>query len=124
MLKQGPGHLLWDTDGAATEARGPYINAVNKQGKEIADFVFNLQNRAEDIALIRNMGFEADDDNDPALENVPEAQRAPPEWGGSLRRAQVRLGWHQSPNNHAELMYNNPKFSNDWTPQGKMYVKI
>ena len=56
---------------------------INEQGEDIADFVFNAQNRAEDIALVRNMGFKVDDDNEPAPENVP-AGDAPPVNGGAL----------------------------------------
>ncbi len=59
--------------------------ATDEQGEEIADFIFNAQNRAEDIALIRDMGFEVDDNNEPAPENVPTLFGAPvPVGGGDL----------------------------------------
>ena len=34
---------------------------INERGEDIADFVFNAQNRAEDITLVRSMGFEVND---------------------------------------------------------------
>ncbi len=45
---------------------------LNEQDKPIADFVFNAQNRAEDIALVWAMGFEVDDENKPAPKNIPQ----------------------------------------------------
>ena len=124
-LEQGPGHLLWDADGAAAPSPGgPNLNLVNKQGEEIAKFIFNAQNRAEDIALVRNMGFEVDDDNDPAPENVPAAN-APRPNGAALYEGQ-ECGW-DGIDRRAMMqgsMYNDPKFTNDWTPQGKSYAEI
>ena len=43
--------------------------------------------RAEDIAFVRDMGFEVDDDNKPAPENVP-AVDTPPVNGGTLLEGQ------------------------------------
>jgi hypothetical protein len=37
----------------------------NDQNEQIADFVLNAQNRAEDIALVRAMGFEVDETTNP-----------------------------------------------------------
>ena len=44
----------------------------------IGDKIFFAQNRAEDIACVRAEGFEVDDDNDPAPENVPGLFDVPP----------------------------------------------
>jgi hypothetical protein len=44
--------------------------AINKQGKEITDFVFNAQSWVEDIALIWDMGFMVDKDNEPTPNNI------------------------------------------------------
>ena len=124
VLEQGPGHLLWDADAAPPLPGRANLNTANEQGEEIAEFVFNAQNRAEDIALVRNMGFEVDDDNEPAPENVPAANAPRPngatlyegqEWGwdGIDRRAMMQGS-----------LYNDPKFTNDWSPQGKSYAEI
>ena len=45
----------------------------------IGDEIFFAQNRAKDIARVRAEGFEVDDDNDPAPENVPGLFDVPPE---------------------------------------------
>ena len=54
--EQGPPDQLWE-DAARAEAPAAAV-CIDERGEEIADFVFNAQNRAEDIALVRNMGFE------------------------------------------------------------------
>ncbi len=69
MEEQGPLDQLWE-DAAPAEASAATV-AINEGGKEIADFVFNAQNQAEDIALVQDMGFMVDDDNEPAPKNVP-----------------------------------------------------
>ena len=95
---------------------------IDEQGEKIADFVFIAQNRVEDIALVRNMGFEVNDDNEPAPENVP-AGDAPPvngghSWkgrsGGGMALITVQQG----------LMYNRSTFTNDWSPNGKSFSEI
>jgi hypothetical protein len=125
-LEQGPGHLLWDADGVTAGPTGlpPVLVTNADQGEEIAEFIFNAQNRAEDIALVRNMGFEVDDDNEPAPENVP-TNNAPRPNGGNLYEGQ-EWGW-DGIDRRAMMqgsMYNDPKFTNDWTPQGKDYIEI
>jgi hypothetical protein len=77
--EQGPPDQLWE-DAAPAEAAAAAVY-IDERGEEIADFVFNAQNWAEYIALVWNMGFEVDDDNEPAPENVP-AGDAPPVNGG------------------------------------------
>ena len=126
MLEQGPGHLLWDDVGgaAAPLPGGPNVNTANEQGEEITEFVFNAQNRSEDIALIRNMGFKVDDENNPAPENIPTANTPRPN-GDDLYEGQ---DWGWDGIDHRAMMqgslYNNPKFTNDWTSQGKLYAEI
>ena len=39
----------------------------------IPDEVFRMGNRKEDIDMARNLGVEVDDDNAPAIENIPDA---------------------------------------------------
>jgi len=62
VLEQGTGEI-W---GGGDEPEATIAAAPNEQDEPIADFVFNAQNRAEDIALVWAMGFEVDDDNKPA----------------------------------------------------------
>ncbi len=68
VLEQGTSEI-WGGEPEATMAAAPVT--LNEQDEPIADFVFNAQNRAEDIALVRAMSFEVDNDNEPAPENLP-----------------------------------------------------
>ncbi len=81
MEEQGPGEI-W---GELPTAEAPAATvAFDKRGEEISDFVFHAQNRAEDIAHVQDMGFEVDDDNEPAPKNVPTLFGAPaPVRGGT-----------------------------------------
>ncbi len=63
--EQGPLDQLWE-DAAPAEAPTATA-AIDEDGKEIADFVFNAQNRAEDIALIRDMGLWSTTTTNPPL---------------------------------------------------------
>jgi hypothetical protein len=72
--EQGPLDQLWE-NAAPAEAPAATV-AINEDGKEIADFVFNSQNWAEDIDLIWDMGFMVDDDSEPAPKNVPGVVQA------------------------------------------------
>ena len=58
----------------------------------IGDGIFFAQNRAEDIACVRAEGFEVNDDNDPAPENVPGFFDVPPVVDGGLFEGQS-WGW-------------------------------
>ena len=69
VLEQGTGKI-WGGEPERTMAAAPVT--LNKQDEPITDFVFNSQNRAKDIALAWAMGFEVNDDNKPAPENIPQ----------------------------------------------------
>jgi hypothetical protein len=119
--EEGPPDQLWE---AAAPAEAPAVY-IDKRGEDIADFVFNAQNRAEDIALVRNMGFEVDDNNKPAPENIP-ADDAPPVNGGALLLEGQEWGWDNI-DRRAMLqrsMFNGPSFTNDWFPKGKPFIDI
>ncbi len=120
--EQGLLDQLWE-DVAPAEAPAATV-AINKDGKEIADFVFNAPNWAEDIALVWDMGFMVDDDNEPAPENVP-ADGTPPVNGEALLEGQ-KWGW-DGINRRAilqGLMYNGPTFANKGSPNGKPFIDI
>ena len=89
MLEQGTGEI-WGEEPEATTAAAPVV--PNEVNEPIADFIFNAQNRAEDIALVRAMGFEVDDDNEPAPENIPVADAPLFRLGGGLHEGQ-EWGW-------------------------------
>jgi hypothetical protein len=120
--EQGPLDQLWE-DAAPAEAPTATV-AIDKDGEEIADFVFNAPNRAEDIALIQDMGFMVDDDNKPAPKNVP-ADGAPPVNGEALFEGQ-KWGW-DGIDRQAILqvsMYNGPTFASKWSPDGMPFIDI
>ena len=50
--------------------------------------------RAEDNQLVRNVGFEVDDDNDPAEENYPQDTEEPQldqTWGWTLEKTTAAI---------------------------------
>ena len=125
VIEQGTGEI-WggEPDATATTADAAAPVTPNEQNESIADFIFNAQNRAEDIALVRAMGFEVDDDNEPAPENIP-APDAPLLEGGALREGQ-EWGWDGF-DQRAQLggaMYNGPSFADGWTPKRKTFLEI
>ena len=120
--EQGPPDQLWE-DAAPAEVAAAAVY-IDEQGEEIADVFFNAQNQAEDIALVRNMGFEVNNDKEPAPENVP-AGNAPPVNGGALLEGQ-EWGW-DGIDRRAMLqgsMYNGSTFTNEWSPNGKSFSEI
>ena len=52
-------------------AAGAPPGALPPNTDDREDDNFEARNRAEDIALIENQGFDVDDDNHPAVENIP-----------------------------------------------------
>jgi hypothetical protein len=90
VLEQGDPSLVWDEPGVASAVPTP--TAMNEQGEEIVDWVFQAQNWAEDIALVRAMGFEVDDDNEPAPKNIPPPNMPLFRIGGDLQEGQ-EWGW-------------------------------
>jgi hypothetical protein len=122
--EQGLLDQLWEV-AAPAEAPAATV-AIDEDGEEIADFVFNAQNWAEDIALVQDMGFMVDEDNKPAPETVP-ADGAPPVNGEALFEGQ-KWGWdsidHQAILLLQGLMYNGPMFANEWSPNGKPFIDI
>ena len=91
----------------------------------IDDDIYFAQNRAEDIARVRNEGFEVDDDNDPAPENIPAPAEAPPVVNeGGLYEGQT-WGWDGI--DHRQMAgggYDEPSFTQDFTPIGKTYLQL
>ncbi len=91
----------------------------------LATRFFFAQNRAEDIARVRAEGFEVNDDNGPAPENVPGLFDVPPAfvdcglfegkswgWDGIDRRQTAGGG------------YDEPSFTQGFTPIGKTYLQL
>ena len=85
VLEQGTGKI-WVGEPKAMMAATPVT--LNEQDEPIADFVFNAQNWAEDIALVRAMGFEVNNDNGPAPENLSRPDQPLFCLGGGLHEGQ------------------------------------
>ena len=76
-----PGHTdaMWTHFAPAVHASiVPNLPPIVAATQTIGNDIFFAQNRPEDIAHVRAEGFEADDDNDPAPENVPGLFEVPP----------------------------------------------
>ena len=81
----------------------------------IGDDIFFAQNRAEDIARVRNEGFAVDDDKEPAPENVP-GLFTPPVDDAGLFEGQS-WGWDGIDcRQTAGEGYDNATFRNGFTP--------
>ena len=91
--EQGPPDPLWEEAAPIEAPAAAAAVYIDERGEDIADFVFNAQNWAEDIALIQNMGFEVDDDNEPTPENVPAGDAPPVNGGAQLEGQQWGWGW-------------------------------
>ena len=63
VLEQGTGEIWGGEEPEATTVAAPVV--PNEANEPIADFIFNVQNRAEDIALVQAMGFEVDETTNP-----------------------------------------------------------
>ena len=91
-----PGHAnaIWThfVAPAAHASIVPNLQPIVAATQTIGDEIFFAQNRAEDIARVRAEGFEVDDDNDPAPENVPGFFDVPPVVDGGLFEGQS-WGW-------------------------------
>ena len=68
VTEEGDRNKLFDAAPSAAPA-----DDIAKDGVPIDPSIFRLGNHAEDIAIARNQGFHVDDDNDPAPENIPQA---------------------------------------------------
>jgi hypothetical protein len=127
VREEGHPDALWDVPTRATR-RGRRANAVPvaevvEEQVKIGEEIFRAGNRAEDIANVRGQGFEVDDDNDPAPENVPALWDEAPavndlyegqSWGWDGIDRRIVSGGN----------YNEPSFPNGWTPQGKSFLDL
>jgi hypothetical protein len=107
--------------GHCTPAAQLAAAAVQEEPVEIPDEIFHAGNRAEDIALVQGQGFEVDDNNDPAPENIPalwdEVSVAHDLYEGQS------WGWVGIDRHFvAGGTYNEPLFPHNWVPQGKFFL--
>ena len=74
VTKEGHASQLFLTDKDEGGSGDPVVNADDACAAEMTDEMFHTSgNRAEDIARMRALGFDVDDDNDCLPENVPSS---------------------------------------------------
>jgi hypothetical protein len=123
VTHEGHGDRIWSTPLQTDGTPAPAV--TDNEGQEINADVFNANDRTDDIARIRAEDFKVDDDNEALPENVPVAGTPPVEvnqdglyrgqsWGsdGIDKRAVAGGG------------YEEPSFTNGWSPQNKTYLEI
>ncbi|MBM4179814.1 MAG: hypothetical protein FJ211_10875, partial [Ignavibacteria bacterium] len=125
VLQEGnPGSYWGDVPNVPFELPPALQAPVDGRDDNFDDDIFFARNNAEDIARVRAEGFEVDDDNDPAPENVPQLWDAPRLTDAGLYEGQ-RWGWNGIDRRVTEGgNYNGPSFANGWTPIGKTYMEI
>ena len=71
VREEGHPNGIWGDAGIRLPRGEALVEAASNEWAEIGDDIFTAQNVAEDIACIQGQGFEVDDDNDLAPENIP-----------------------------------------------------
>ena len=102
----------------------PNLPPIIVATETIGDHVFFAQNRAKDIAHVRNKGFEVDDDNiNPAPQNVPGPDALPVVGGGLFE--EQSWGWDGIDHRQtAGEGYDKPTLHQGFTPIGKTYLQF
>ena len=72
--EDNPTHFFNATPLTSDEEESEEEEGVEEQ---IPDQVFHAGNNSEDIAHIRSLGLDVDDDNEPALEHIPDDASLP-----------------------------------------------
>ena len=120
--EQGHPDRLWTNWLQADGAEAPL--PTNENEREIPAFIFDAENCAEDIARVRAEGFEVDDDNDPLPENIQGNAPAIEVAADGLYAGQ-KWGWNGiDQRTVAGGGYENPLFTNGWSPQNKTYLDL
>ena len=122
-------YALFRTKGHPSEffevraAAGAPPGALPPNTADPEDDNFEARNRAEDIALIENQGFDVDDDNRPADENIP-TENGPAAADDGLYPGQ-KWGWSGIDQRRVQFPTDVlPGFHKDWTPKGKTWLEI
>ena len=84
----------------------------------------SLKYQAEDIALIRNLGFEVDDDNMRAEENILDPDTPIPDENEGLYPSQI-WAWRGIDQRRISTPSDvQPGFHHGWSPCGKSFLEI
>lgn len=121
--QQGPEEGLWDTTPASNPPAGVVGGNSISIPVAIDDAIFHSSgSRAEDIAMVRNQGFDVDDDDEPVPENIPPPD-APLPVDNGLYEGQT-WGWDGIDRRANNGGYEEPSFANSWSPAGKRYIDL
>jgi hypothetical protein len=125
VLQEGhPGSYWGDIPNVPFELPPALQGPVDARDNDFDDDVFFARNNSEDIARVRAKGFEVDDDNDPAPENLPQLFDNPTVTDTGLYEGQT-WGWNGMDRRVTEGgNYNGPSFANGWIPTGKIYMDV
>ena len=128
VVEQGPDEGLWEEVANNPSAPGnpPPLPAGaddDDAPTAIDDAIFNLRGTAEDIAIVRNQGFDVDDDNEPVPENVPTDDGPTVDDNNGLYDGQS-WGWDGIDRRANNGGYEVPSFSNSWTPIDKSFLDL
>jgi hypothetical protein len=124
VLEEGPNDGVWEevannpAPGNPSLPDGDVDNPV-----PIDDAIFNLRGTAEDIAMVRNQGFDVDDDNEPVPENVPTDDGPTVDDNNGLYEDQT-WGWDGIDRRANNGGYEEPSFTNGWTPINKSFLDL
>jgi hypothetical protein len=125
VTAEGHPDAIWEHFTACVPAPiVPNLPPVVDTNNIINNNIFTAQKRAEDIARVHNKGFEVDDDNHPAPENVPGLFDAPLIVDSGLFEGQ---SWGWDGIDHRQTAgggYNKPSFCQGFTPIGKTYLEL
>ena len=126
VVEEGPPDRLYSTHAPQGQQAQAPVNTTEQEtpGDPIDVAVFApTGNHAEDIATARTQGLTVDDDNEPAPENIPEAN-APAPNVNALNEGQS-WGWDGIDRRRTGGgVDSNPTFHDRWTPKGKTFLEV
>lgn len=124
--EQGPNEGLWE-EVANNPVPGNPLPAGGGDVEDIPtpidDAIFNLRGTAEDIAMVRNQGFDVDDDNEPVPENIP-ADDGPTVGNNNGLYEDQSWGWDGIDRRANNGGYEEPSFTNAWSSNNKSFLDL
>ena len=124
VLDQGPPDDFFDDARPSPPSPEVAAAASAQDGVPIDDSIFHAGNTAEDIAVVENQGFDVDDDNRPAEENVPVPNGPTADPNDGLYPGQ-KWGWDGIDYRKVNVPKDNePGFVGDWNLWGKTWLDV
>jgi hypothetical protein len=117
-----PSHF-WGSSQTATREISPSSSVGEDEDDNASDLPPVRGNHSEDIANFRNQGFDVDDDNEPAVENIPTGEE-PTTNNGSLKEGQ---SWEWDGINRRSIVKPEEEghtYENSLSPIGAAYSEV